>query len=99
MPVGTFGIFGRKVEKMVYHALLNDKIACEQNGTDFFCPSEDRRLLHKMFDEINHQTGSDIHYLAQIDSFIIPGAGRIVEKYILDFTSESVKLTPSFILP
>lgn len=76
---------------MVYHALLNDKIACEQNGTDFFCPSEDRRLLHKMFDEINHQTGSDIHYLAQIDSFIIPGAGRIVEKYILDFTSESVK--------
>mgnify|MGYP000732010171 CR=1 FL=1 len=91
MPVGTFGIFGRKVEKMVYHALLNDKIACEQNGTDFFCPSEDRRLLHKMFDEINHQTGSDIHYLAQIDSFIIPGAGRIVEKYILDFTSESVK--------
>ena len=85
MPVGTFGIFGRKVEKMVYHALLNDKIACEQNGTDFFCPSEDRRLLHKMFYEINHQTGSDIHYLAQIDSFIIPGAGRIVEKYILDF--------------
>lgn len=76
---------------MVYHALLNDKIACEQNGTDFFCPSEDRRLLHKMFDEINHQTGSDIHYLAQIDSFIIPGAGRIVEKYIFDFTSESVK--------
>ena len=76
---------------MVYHALLNDKITCEQNGTDFFCPSEDRRLLHKMFDEINHQTGSDIHYLAQIDSFIIPGAGRIVEKYILDFTSESVK--------
>ena len=76
---------------MVYHALLNDKIACEQNGTDFFCPSEDRRLLHKMFYEINHQTGSDIHYLAQIDSFIIPGAGRIVEKYILDFTSESVK--------
>ena len=47
MPVGTFGIFGRKVEKMVYHALLNDKIACEQNGTDFFCPSEDRRLLRK----------------------------------------------------
>lgn len=23
---------------MVYHALLNDKIACEQNGTDFSVP-------------------------------------------------------------
>lgn len=73
------------------NAMLNKSITCEQKGTDYFYPAEDRELLCIMFDEINQKTGSDIHYLAEIDSLIIPRSGEIVNKYITKFSSESVK--------
>lgn len=74
-----------------YSALLQDSIKKEKDGVDYFCPEEDKELLAELFFEINHYAGTSFHYLAELDAFHIPGAGRIVAKYVERFSSESVK--------
>ena len=74
-----------------YNALLLDSIKKEKAGADYCCPEKDKELLADLLLEINHYTGTDLHYLAELDAFHIPGAGRIVAEYIERFSSESVK--------
>lgn len=74
-----------------YSALLLDSIKREKAGADYCCPEEDKDLLADLLLEINHYAGTDLHYLAEVDAFHIPGAGRIVAEYIERFSSESVK--------
>lgn len=49
-----------------------------------------------MLDELNKATGLNIKYLAQIDSYTIPGSGEVFDKYIDRIKSESVR---AFLLP
>ena len=63
-----------------YSKVLIDSIEREQKGLDYICPKADRELLHKLLDEINIYTGTNYHYLAELDAFNISGAGSIVAK-------------------
>lgn len=74
-----------------YNKLLDDMIECEKRGIDYVCPSPDKDLLNKLLGEINSYAGTNYHYLAELDTFNIPGAGSIVAKYITKFSSESVR--------
>lgn len=74
-----------------YSKVLIDIIEREQKGLDYICPKADRELLHKLLDEINIYTGTNYHYLAELDAFNISGAGSIVAKYITEFSSEGIK--------
>lgn len=74
-----------------YSASLLDSIEKEKAGIDYRCPEGDKKLLSDLLFEINHYAGTDLHYLAELDAFRIPGAGRIVTEYIGRFSSESVK--------
>ena len=74
-----------------YSKVLIDSIEREQKGLDYICPKADRDLLHKLLDEINIYTGTNYHYLAELDAFNISGAGSIVAKYITEFSSEGIK--------
>lgn len=74
-----------------YSKVLIDNIEREQKGLDYICPKADRELLHKLLDEINIYTGTNYHYLAELDAFNISGAGSIVAKYITEFSSEGIK--------
>lgn len=74
-----------------YSTLLLDSIEKEKAGMDYRCPEGDKELLADLLLEINHYAGTDLHYLAELDAFHIPGTGRIVAEYIEKFSSESVK--------
>ena len=74
-----------------YSALLLDSIEKEKAGIDYCCLEGDKKLLAELLLEINHYAGTDLHYLAELDAFHIPGAGKIVAEYIERFSSESVK--------
>ncbi len=76
---------------MKYSKVLLDNIKDEINGVDYLCPEEDRRLLEKMFDEINSACGIRVRFLAEIDAFDINGSGAIMAKYIDNIQSESVR--------
>lgn len=79
-----------------YSALLRDSIEKEKAGIAFRCPEADKKLLADLLLEINHYAGTDFHYLAELDAFHIPGAGRIIMEYIERFSSESVR---GFLIP
>ena len=55
--------------------------------------------IDKMFAEINAKLNTNFHYIAEIDSFSIPGSGPIMAQYILKFSSESIRayLTPQIV--
>lgn len=76
---------------MIYGKVLNSGREREKNGTDYIYPKEDKKRLRRLLHEINRCAGTDYHYLAELDAFNIPGAGRIVAEYITGFSSESVK--------
>lgn len=82
-----------------YDRLLLNNIEREKNGMDYYCTEADKLLLSELLREINMHTGTDFHYLAELDAFIIPDAGKIIAKYIANFSSESVKgyLIPNLI--
>lgn len=71
--------------------VILDSIQREIDGKDYFCDGSDRILLESLFEEINQMAGCDVHYLAELDAFTIPGAGEIISKYIHEFSSESVR--------
>lgn len=74
-----------------YSASLLDSIENEKASIDYRCPEGDKKLLSDLLFEINQYAGTYLHYLAELDAFRIPGAGRIVAEYIGRFSSESVK--------
>ncbi|MGN1155744.1 MAG: hypothetical protein ACI4TK_06170 [Agathobacter sp.] len=74
-----------------YSKLILDSIEREKNGTDYRCPEADKVLLSELLCEINRYAGTDLNYLAELDAFHIPGAGKIVVKYVERFSSESVR--------
>lgn len=74
-----------------YSRVLLASIEREKRGLDYIYPKADKKLLHKLFGEINRYAGTDYHYLAELDTFNIPGTGGIVAKYITEFSSEGVK--------
>lgn len=82
-----------------YSKVLLDSIDREKAGLDYICSEQDRTILDKMFTEINTTLNTNFHYIAEIDSFNIPGAGRIMAQYIFKFSSESIRayLTPQIV--
>lgn len=81
---------------LIYNKVLLDSIERERAGLDYCCPDADRAILCDMFKEINEKTATNIHYLAEVDSFDIKGAGDVMARYITDLSSESVR---SFLIP
>ncbi len=71
--------------------LLQYLVEQEIAKKEYLTSSEDRRILNEMLAEINCITGSDVHYLAELDYYTIKGAGETIKKYILLYESESVK--------
>lgn len=82
-----------------YSKVLLDSIDREKAGLDYICSEQDRTILDKMFTEINTTLNTNFHYIAEIDSFNIPGSGPIMAQYILKFSSESIRayLTPQIV--
>ncbi len=81
---------------MIYGAVLKYLIEKEIAGTDYRYSPADRAVLDEMVKEIKQECGVSVYYLAELDSFEIPGAGNIVAKYFPRFESESVR---AFLLP
>lgn len=81
---------------LVYNKVLLDHIELEKEGLDYICPEIDKEVFQTMLHEINFTLGTNICYLAEIDSFNIKGAGTIMAKYITEFRSESVR---AFLIP
>lgn len=76
--------------------VLLDCIARERAGLDYVCSERDKYILDMLFRDINTTLHTNIHYLAQFDSFDVAGAGGIIAKYINEFESESVR---SYLIP
>lgn len=74
-----------------YSKILLNNIEQEIKGLDYIYPKADKELLHRLLEEINTYAGTNFHYLAELDAFNIPGSGKIIAKYITNFSSESVK--------
>ena len=82
-----------------YSKVLLDCIDREKAGFDYTCSDHDRNILNIMFKEINITLNTNFHYIAEIDSFNIVGAGPIMVKYIHQFDTESIRayLTPQLV--
>ena len=96
MPVGTLISCGKGDVVLNYNKVLLDSIDRERKGVDFFCPESDKLVLETMLDKINEHCGTDVHFLAEIDSFNIPGSGAIMTQYLDQFRSESIR---SYLIP
>ena len=98
MQVGISDIFGENGsdDVQIYNKVLLDSIEREKAGIDYLCDDTDKKLLQVLFEEINKQAGTEFQYLAELDAINVPGAGRLVARYIQNFASESVK---SYLLP
>lgn len=85
---------------MIPNKMLLDCIEREKTGTDYICPPEDKSTLLEMLDEINAKCATNMTYLAELDAFYVIGAGKIILKYIDQFSSESVRayLIPQLLL-
>ena len=82
--------------QMMNNMVLAELIEKEKAGIGYVVPDEDRAVFDAMLDELNKATGLNIKYLAQIDSYTIPGSGEVFDKYIDRINSESVR---AFLLP
>lgn len=80
----------------MYGAVLRDSIEKEINGTDYFYNQEDKEVLEKIYSEIHDCLGVNVHYLAELDSIIVKGSGAIIDKYISEIPSQSVR---AYLLP
>ena len=83
-------------DKMMNNMVVAELIKNEKAGKGYAVPGEDRAVFDAMLDELNKATGLNIKYLAQIDSYTIPGSGEVFDKYIDRIKSESVR---AFLLP
>lgn len=76
--------------------VLFDCIQSEISGTDYTYSKEDRLLLDEMIHELNTIAGTSYSYLAELDSYSIQDADKIISSYIERFSSESVR---AYLLP
>lgn len=74
-----------------YNKILIDSIEREKAGLDYACNEHDRHILNKLFKDINANLNTDIHYIAELDSFNLAGAGIIMLQYIHEFEAESMR--------
>lgn len=79
-----------------YSRVILDSIERERAGQDYLCTGADKEQLKMLLAEISRLAGRKLQYLAEIDAFIIPGAGKIIAEYIYHFSSESVR---GYLLP
>lgn len=70
--------------------LLDLSIKREIARTDFVFNDKDNEVAQEMIREIN-ALGYDFHYLAEIESYKIPGSGNIILKYINKFSEEATR--------
>lgn len=78
-------------DKMMNNMVVAELIKNEKSGKGYVVPDEDRAVFEAMLDDLNKVTGLNIKYLAQIDSYNIPGSGEVFNKYIDRIKSESVR--------
>ncbi len=74
-----------------YGKVLLDLIEGEKKGMHYRYSPADRLVLDEMFLEINRQAGTDFHYLAELDAFIVPGSGPIIARYIRKLETPSAR--------
>jgi hypothetical protein len=89
---GKYVIYGRRdvIMMTIYNAVLRDCIKDERKGKLGYGFS-DKKILNEMTEEINKRLGTNIHYLTEIDSYNIHGAGAIMLNYIERYKSETIK--------
>lgn len=71
-------------------ALLNQNITREIAHMDFVFNDADNEVAQEMIREIN-TLGYEFHYLAEIETYKIPGSGCIISKYINRFSEEATR--------
>ncbi len=76
---------------MIYRKVVLYGIDKEKRGVDYRYSKHDAAVLKKMLDEINKCCGKDLHWLAEIDAYDIPGAGPIMAKYLEQFEGASIR--------
>lgn len=81
---------------MTVNKILFDRIEKERSGMDYYHSEEDNLTLARMLEEINSYCGTDIHYLAEIATYDIRGAGAIMAKYLDLYQSETIR---GYIIP
>ena len=77
-------------EREKAYLLLSMRMKDELRGSKH--SPEDRKILNMLLDEINALHGTSFCTLAELASLRIPGAGKIVAKYISQFSSETLKM-------
>ena len=80
----------------LYGNVLQDLIESEKQGRDYHYSPKDRVVLDEMFREINRYAGTSFHYLAELDSFVVPGSGPIIARYIWKLETPSAR---AFLIP
>ncbi len=79
------------ISKKNYGRVLLDLIDDEKKNWQKFYTDQDRILMAKMLEQVNHQFNANLHYLVEIRSFNIRGAGLIYREYIDSFQSEMIR--------
>ncbi|MBR6802002.1 MAG: hypothetical protein IKM61_09650 [Eubacteriaceae bacterium] len=69
--------------------LLRDSIEEEKKSSIY--SEADRIVLDELLEEINAFTGTDFHYLAELNAYNIKGSGPIMAKYVERFDSLTIK--------
>ncbi len=76
--------------------VLRDSIMDEINGRDYKYGQEDKVVLEKIYRELHDCLDVNVHYLAELDLCTFKGAGFIIDKYISEIPSQSVR---GYLLP
>ena len=71
--------------------LLQDEIEKEKVERSVCYSQADILLLDEMFDKINVTHSTNYHYLAELDSLVIPSSVPIILQYIKKFQSETIR--------
>ena len=71
----------------IQKVILFDAIEEEKKGIRFAYSTQDRALFNEMAREVNETVGTNFHYIAEFQFYVIPGAGSIIAKYINQFQS------------
>ena len=71
--------------------LLQEEIEKEKVERDSCYSRQDLLLLNEMFEKINATHSTNYHYLAELDSLVIPSSAPIILQYIQQFQSETIR--------
>ncbi len=71
--------------------ILLESIRDEKLKRDFCYSKHDKKILNKIFKQISDELSINVKYLCELYFLEIPGCGSIINQYIREFESETVK--------